>query len=78
MPTYLVNIILYIQAMMENSVRMMLMGVMQFLALRVNSVTTTLHHWLEQNVLVLMVLLLTLIIHDALVSARLNKGVIYV
>ena len=39
------------QVIMGSSVRMMLMGVKQYPALRVNSVMTTLHHWLEQNVL---------------------------
>ena len=53
---------------MESSVRMMLMDVVQFLALKVNSVMTTLRHWLEQNVLVLMALLLILTILDVLVS----------
>ena len=33
---------------------------------------TTLHHLLEQNVLVPMALLLTLIIHDVLVSAKIK------
>ena len=56
------------QVMMGSSVRMMLMGVKQYPALRVNSVMTTLHHWLEQNVPALMALLLTLIIPDVLVS----------
>ena len=54
---------------MENSVRMMLMGVRQYPVLRVNNVMTTLHRLLEQNVLALMPLLLTQIIHDVLVSA---------
>ena len=36
---------------------MMLMDVKQYLALRVNSVLTIPHHWLGQNVLVLMVML---------------------
>ena len=40
--------------MMENSVRMMLMGVTQYLVLRDNSVMTILRHLLEQSVLVLM------------------------
>ena len=61
-----------LQAMMGNFVRMMLMGVRQYPAWRANSVMTTLHHWLEQNVLVLMALWLTLITHDALVSASNN------
>ena len=42
---------------MGNSVRMMLMGVTLYPASRVNSVLTTLHHWLEQNVPALMAML---------------------
>ena len=52
---------------MGNSVRMMLMGVTLYHALRVNSVMTTLHHWLEQNVPVLMVIFL-MMIQNVLVS----------
>ena len=54
---------------MESTVRMMLMDVVQFLAMKTNSAMITLHHWLEQYVLVLMVLLQTVITQDVLVSA---------
>jgi len=52
---------------MENSVKMMLMVVTQYLAWRVNSVLTTLHHWLVQTVLVL-IIILQIVILDVLVS----------
>ena len=52
---------------MGTSVKMMLMGVTLYPALRVNSVMITLHHWLEQNVLVLMAIFLTMI-QNVLVS----------
>ena len=46
---------------MENSVKMMLMDVKRYLVLRDNSVMTTLHHWWEQNVLVLRAMPLVMI-----------------
>ena len=48
---------------MENSVRMMLTGVKQYLVLKDNNVLTTLHHLLEQSVLVLMVMPLVMILN---------------
>ena len=51
------------KVMMENSVRMMLMGVRQYLALKARSVQTTLHQWLEQYVLVLMDMLQAMILN---------------
>ena len=47
---------------MENSVRMMLMGVKQYLVLKYNNVLTTLHHLLEQSVLVLKAILPAMIL----------------
>ena len=58
-----INIVVCYKAMMENSVRMMLMGVTQYLVLKDNSVMTTLHHLLEQSVLVLMVMPLVMILN---------------
>ena len=48
---------------MENSVRMMLMDVKQYLVLKDNNVLTTLHHKLGQSVLVLMVTPLVMILN---------------
>ena len=55
--------------MMENSVRMMLMGVTQYLALKVNNVLTILHHKLEQSVFVLMAML-QIVTLNVLVSSK--------
>ena len=55
---------------MDNSVRMMLMDVTQYRALKDNSVLIILHHLLEQNVLVLMVMPLVMI-QNVLVSTTL-------
>ena len=48
---------------MENSVRMMLMDVKRYLVLRDNNVLTMLHHWWEQNVLVLRATLQAMILN---------------
>ena len=53
---------------MENFAKMMPMDVTQYLVLKDNNVMTTLHHLLEQSVLVLMVLL-QIVILNVLVSA---------